>query len=74
MCVIFFAYRVHPDFPLILLANRDEFYNRPTVKAKNWADFPDILAGRDLVGGGTWLGVTQNRSLCRRDEFPRSEG
>ena len=60
MCVIFFSYQVHPDFPLILLANRDEFYNRPTKKARYWNDFPNILAGRDLVGGGTWLGVTKN--------------
>ena len=60
MCVIFFAYQVHPDFPLILLANRDEFYNRPTEKARYWDEFPDILAGRDLIGGGTWLGVNKN--------------
>lgn len=59
MCVIFFAYQVHAEFPLILLANRDEFYDRPTEKANYWQDFPDILAGRDLVGGGTWLGVTK---------------
>lgn len=57
MCVIFFAYKIHPNFPLILLANRDEFYDRPTESAKNWADFPNILAGRDLVGNGTWLGI-----------------
>ena len=59
MCVIFFAYKIHPEFPLILLANRDEFYNRPTAAAHYWEDFPQILAGRDLVGGGTWLGVTK---------------
>ena len=57
MCVIFFAYKIYPEFPLILLANRDEFYNRPTEAAKNWRDFPQILAGRDLVGNGTWLGI-----------------
>ncbi|CAN5486382.1 NRDE family protein [soil metagenome] len=60
MCVIFFAYQKHPEFPLILLANRDEFYNRPTESAKIWKDFPNIFAGRDLVGGGTWLGVNQS--------------
>lgn len=59
MCVIFFAYNQYPEFPLILLANRDEFYNRPTETAHIWEDFPDILAGRDLVGGGTWLGVSK---------------
>ncbi len=60
MCVIFFAYKVHPEFPFILLANRDEFYDRPTEKARYWKDFPEIFAGRDLVGGGTWLGVTKS--------------
>src|SRR5215213_322594 len=59
MCVIFFAYQQHPEYPLILLANRDEFYARPTAKADFWEDFPDIFAGRDLVHGGTWLGITR---------------
>ncbi len=59
MCVIFFSYNQIPEYPLILLANRDEFYNRPTAKADYWQDFPNILAGRDLVGNGTWLGVTK---------------
>ena len=59
MCVIFFSYKQHPKYPLIFLANRDEFYDRPTAEADVWEDFPNILAGRDLVGNGTWLGVTQ---------------
>ena len=59
MCIIFFSYKTHPKFPLILLANRDEFYERPTEKAKTWEDFPNIFAGKDLVGNGTWLGVNQ---------------
>ena len=59
MCVIFFAYQKYPEFPLILLANRDEFYNRPTEAAKDWEDFPQIFGGRDLVGKGTWLGVNK---------------
>lgn len=42
-----------------MLANRDEFYSRPTETAKNWVDFPNIFGGRDLVGGGTWLGVNK---------------
>src|SRR5215203_6440835 len=58
MCVIFFAYNQHPEYPLILLANRDEFYARPTERADFWQDFPEIFAGRDLVHGGTWLGIT----------------
>lgn len=59
MCVIFFSYRQIPEYPLILLANRDEFYGRPTAQADYWEDHPNILAGRDLVGQGTWLGVTK---------------
>jgi uncharacterized protein with NRDE domain len=58
MCTILFAYGMHAGFPLIVLANRDEYYERPTRAAKYWADHPDIYAGRDLAAGGTWLGVT----------------
>ena len=64
MCVIFFAYRAHPEYPLILLANRDEFYARPTDGARAWEYFPDIFAGRDLVHGGTWLGITKTRRFA----------
>ena len=58
MCVIFLSYNQHPKYPLILLANRDEFYDRPTANAHHWSDYPEILAGRDEVKNGTWLGVT----------------
>ena len=59
MCIIFLAYRQHPQYPLILLANRDEFYARPAAPAQIWEDASQILAGRDLLFGGTWLGVTK---------------
>jgi len=59
MCLILFAYRSHPEFPLIMVANRDERYDRPTAPAAFWEDSPDVLAGRDLKAGGTWLGVTR---------------
>lgn len=59
MCIIFLALNRHPEHRVLLLANRDEFYDRPTAAAHYWEDFPDILAGRDLVAGGTWLGVTR---------------
>lgn len=59
MCIIFIAFEAHEDYPLILAANRDEFYARPTAAAGWWDDAPDIFAGRDLVGGGTWLGVSR---------------
>src|SRR5437868_6543342 len=58
MCVIYLAFEHHEQYPLILLANRDEFYERPTAAAGYWPDHPNIYAGRDLQGGGTWLGVT----------------
>jgi uncharacterized protein with NRDE domain len=57
MCVLFIAYRHHPKHPLIVLANRDEFYDRATAGAARWEDHPGVTAGRDLVGGGTWLGI-----------------
>ena len=59
MCLILFAYQQHPDYKLILAANRDEFRERPTAKANFWEDEPQILAGRDLEQLGTWLGISK---------------
>ncbi len=64
MCVIFFAYDTHAEFPLVLLANRDEFYERPTAAANTWKDHPHIFAGRDLAAGGTWLGITDGGRIA----------
>lgn len=58
MCLILFAYQVHPIYKLIVAANRDEFLGRPTAPVHFWEDRPDILAGRDLEKMGTWMGVT----------------
>lgn len=58
MCIVAFALNSHPRYPLILAANRDEFFSRPTAPASFWEDAPAVLAGRDLAAGGTWLGVT----------------
>lgn len=85
MCLIAFAYKVHPDYPLILIANRDEFYKRPARRAQYWVDegHPDILAGKDLTAGGTWLGIhangkwaalTNHRDLSRIKDNPPSRG
>ena len=60
MCLIVFAWKVLPDCPLVLAANRDEFFNRPSQAAHWWDDHPIVYAGRDLQAGGTWLGM--NRS------------
>jgi uncharacterized protein with NRDE domain len=59
MCLVLLALGPHPDYQLIVAANRDEFYDRPTAPADFWSDAPSVLAGRDLQAGGTWLGVTR---------------
>lgn len=59
MCLILVAWHVHPEFPLVVAANRDEFHVRATAPAAFWDDHPQVLAGRDLAGGGTWLGITR---------------
>ena len=60
MCLIVLAWRVRPDFPLIVAANRDEFHARPAARAAFWDDHPQILAGRDLEARGTWMGVSRS--------------
>jgi uncharacterized protein with NRDE domain len=57
MCVVALARNVHPDWPLILIGNRDEFHARPSAPLAAWDDGSGIVAGRDLQAGGTWLGV-----------------
>jgi uncharacterized protein with NRDE domain len=59
MCLIVLAWRAHPEFPLIVAANRDEFHARPAAPAAFWDDHPQILAGRDLEARGTWMGVSR---------------
>lgn len=59
MCLCLFAIDQHDEYPFILLANRDEFRARPAAKAAFWQDHSEVLAGRDLEGMGTWLGITK---------------
>lgn len=68
MCLIVFSYRKLPEYPLILAANRDELYTRPTRKAHFW-DHSDILAGKDLKKGGSWLGVTKTGKIAALTNF-----
>lgn len=60
MCLITFAYNQHSRYKLIVAANRDEDYQRPTRTAQFWNSRTDILAGKDLKAGGTWMGVTRS--------------
>jgi uncharacterized protein with NRDE domain len=60
MCLLLLALNTVPDRPWLLLGNRDEFHARPTLPAQAWADAPDIVGGRDLVAGGSWLALHRN--------------
>lgn len=59
MCLILFAYQSHTQYPLIVAANRDEYYRRPALASHWWSTHPELLAGKDLSQGGTWLGITR---------------
>ncbi|PYC27811.1 NRDE family protein [Pseudomonas mosselii] len=82
MCLIVFAWRPGTVRPLIVAANRDEFYARPTQALAAWEDAPGVHAGRDLEAGGTWLGVGPNGRFAaltnirdpRQPLGPRSRG
>lgn len=84
MCLILFAYKSHPRWDLIVAANRDEFYVRPTAPAGFWQDHSKVLAGRDLEAGGTWMGITlegrfaavtnYRNGLAVESVYPQSRG
>lgn len=69
MCILFIAIQQHPDYPLIIAANRDEFYARPTRSSQFWAEEPDILAGMDLQSGGSWMGINRRGYLAALTNF-----
>lgn len=69
MCLILLAHEPNPGYRLVLAANRDEFYERPTAPAAFWDDAPDVLAGRDLRSGGTWMGVTRGGRVAAVTNF-----
>lgn len=86
MCLIIFAYQALPEMPLVVAANRDELFTRPSRQANFWpaphAEI-DILSGRDLKAGGTWLGVTRQgrfaavtniRDPLQKEAKPKSRG
>ena len=83
MCLLALAWKTHPDFPLVLAGNRDERHARASAAAGFWSDTSQVLAGRDLEAGGTWLGmttagrfavVTNYREGLNPAKAPRSRG
>jgi uncharacterized protein with NRDE domain len=71
MCLLVLAYRVDPKRPIVLAANRDELYARPSSALSVWPDEPEICAGRDLSQGGTWLGMTRSGRFAALTNFRR---
>jgi len=69
MCLILLAYDYHPDYFLVVAANRDEYYSRPTAGARFWDEAPAVLAGKDLEHGGTWLGITRSGRFAALTNF-----
>ena len=83
MCLVIFAHHAHPEYPLVVAANRDEFFHRPTQEAHPWPGNGGIIAGKDLQAGGTWLGITASgrfatvtniRDPSQAEDKPRSRG
>jgi uncharacterized protein with NRDE domain len=83
MCLLIFAHQTSTRYPLVVAANRDEFHARPTAPSAFWADYPGLLAGKDLDQGGTWMGmtgdgrcaaITNYRDPSRTVAAPRSRG
>ncbi len=83
MCLILFAVAAHADYPLVIAANRDEYYARPARPLQPWPEAPQLFAGKDLEAGGTWLGITRSgrfaaitnvREGAPREPWQRSRG
>ncbi len=81
--MILLALNQHPDYPLVLAANRDEYYRRLATPAGPWPDHPEIIGGRDLLQGGSWLAMSRNGRFAAVTNFrepplavnpPRSRG
>jgi uncharacterized protein with NRDE domain len=74
LCLIAIAVRVSPRYPIVIAANRDEFYDRPTRPLHIWDDDPNIVGGRDLRAGGTWLAVTRDGRFAAATNIRGNDG
>ena len=73
MCLVVLAWQINADYPLIVAGNRDEFHGRPTENAHWWPDNPDLVGGRDLQAGGTWLALHRNGRFATITNFRDAE-
>jgi uncharacterized protein with NRDE domain len=67
MCLVLVAWRRHPDYPLVVAANRDEWRNRPSVPLHRWDD--GLMAGRDALAGGTWMAVRPDGAFAATTNY-----
>jgi uncharacterized protein with NRDE domain len=74
MCLLVLAWQVRSETPLLLAGNRDEWYERPAAPAQFWTDAPQLLAGRDMEAGGTWLGVTRDGRFAAVTNYREAHG
>lgn len=74
MCVAAVAWNAHPDWLLVAVGNRDEFHARPSAPLARWSGGSDVIAGKDLLGGGTWLGVSETARFALVTNYRVPEG
>jgi uncharacterized protein with NRDE domain len=74
MCVAAVAWNAHPDWLLVAIGNRDEYHARPAAPLARWTDGSGVIAGRDLLGGGTWLGVSEGGRFALVTNYRVPEG
>lgn len=72
MCLVFAALNLIPEYRLVIVANRDEFYGRASAPAARWQHAPQVIAGRDLEAGGSWLGVTEDGRFAALTNYRES--